>query len=440
MCIFPRRKPLNLLVVGAVALLVIVAVLIYYFGDSLIPVERRTGQIPHEAYVWQRRWDTPVSEALERASARVCGFTALAAEVSFKGGRADQVVRVRLDYDSLKATERPVGLALRIGPYSGPFDQGSDVAKLLGEIAGSVVGEARRAGLEPAELQIDFDCAESKLSGYQRWVEVFGKEIRPVPVVITALPSWLKRRAFRHLARASDGFVLQVHSLERPKGPDAAITLCDSAAALRWVEKAAPIDVAFRVALPTYGYIVAFDKKGEYIGISAEGPSRAWGEGTTLRALRSDATAMAKLVQSWQDDRPANMEGIIWYRLPVETDRLNWKWVTLASVMDGRTPIGAPKALIEYPEPELAELVLLNDGEADLSPRICIDIECDRDELLAGDGLRGFSLEETGPAQIRLEYKGTDPLSMIAPGEQWKVGWLRFKKFARIRCVVTMLE
>jgi hypothetical protein len=43
----------------------------------------------------------------------------------------------------------------------------------------------------PRELQIDFDCAESKLDGYQVWVEAIKYKISPVPVTITALPSWL---------------------------------------------------------------------------------------------------------------------------------------------------------------------------------------------------------------------------------------------------------
>jgi len=443
MGISPRKKPVNLLIIAAVALVAIVAALIYFFGDSLIPVERRNDKILHEAYVWQRQWDATVAEALDGAASQMAGFTALAAEVSFKSGAVDKVVRVRLDYDALKSTGKPVGLALRIGSYRGPFDEESEATRLLAELAGSVVAEAREAGLKPVELQIDYDCAESKLRGYQKWVEVLAREIRPVPVVITALPSWLKRRAFTHLARACDGFVLQVHSLERPKGPNEAITLCDSAAAVRWVEKAARTGVRFRVALPTYGYVVAFDEEGEYVGISAEGPSRNWGEGTVLRIVRSDPAAMAKLVSAWENGRPADMQGIIWYRLPVATDRLNWKPVTLQAVMDKRTAYAEPSVRIEFPEEpkrELVELVLGNCGNADLSPRIRIDIECDRGRLLACDGLRGFTLSEAGPSGMCLEYRETEPLAALAPGERWKVGWLRFKESTPISVNASILE
>jgi hypothetical protein len=436
----PRRKPVNLLKIGAVSLSVITAGLFYYGYHRFKPVARQAGQIPHEAYVWQRHWDQAVAGAIKGASSDISGFTALGAEVSFKKGTLDQVVRVELDYEALKATGRPVGLALRIGPYSGAYDGQGEVTKLLAGIAGSLVADACGAGLEPAELQIDFDCAESKLSGYRTWVQVLRREIQPVPVVITALPSWLKCRAFKDLTQVSDGFVLQVHSLERPKGPDAPITLCDSTSALRWVERAARFGVPFRVALPTYGYIVAFDNEGSFIGLAAEGPSQAWGKDATLRAVRSDPIAMAGLVRKWQDSRPANMKGIIWYRLPVETDQLNWKWVTLAAVMAGRAVAGTPKVMLEYPEAELAEIVLLNNGEADLSPRIRIDVECDRGKLLAADSLRGFTLQDSAADKLFLEYNQGQQLAVIAPGERWKVGWLRFKQETEVRANAAELQ
>jgi len=433
MVISRRRTSVNLLVFGGIVLFGTVGAIIYTLYDSHKPIERQSGPILHEAYVWQRQWDAALAEAVGRAAANISGFTVLGAEVSFKGGAVDQVVRVAVDYDALPAADGPIGLALRIGPYSGPFDEESDNTRLLADIAVSIVADACDAGLKPVELQIDFDCAESKLSGYRQWVEVFRREVRPVPVVVTALPSWLKRRAFARLARASDGFVLQVHSLERPKGPDAKIVLCDSKKAVGWVEKAARCGVPFRVALPTYGYIVAFDKNGGFIGLSAEGPSRAWADDVQLRAVRSDPVAMAGLVDRWQTSRPANMEGIIWYRLPVDTDRLNWKWQTLSCVMTGRAAPAEPQVVVEYPEPELAEVYLLNSGAADLSPAVRIELEFDRDKLLASDALRGFALAEENGGKILIEYAETTPLAVIAPGRRWKVAWLRFKERTEIQ-------
>jgi len=440
MRLFPENKPVKHLALVAVVGLVAVAIVLRYFCDFHTTVERQDGPFAHEVYVWQRQWGAVVSKALNQAAGQTSSFSVLAAEVSWKGGKVDREVRVAIDYGALKATERPVGIALRIGPYSGSFEKQSEATNLLTGIAGSLVADAREAGVEPVELQIDFDCAESKLNGYRKWVEAFREKISPVPVVITVLPCWLKHRAFKPLARSADGFVLQVHSLERPKGPEAPITLCDSKAVVRWVEQAGCVGAAFRVALPTYGYIVGFDQEGRFIGLSAEGPSRAWDEGTVLRTVSSEPVAMAKLVQGWQEDRPCTMQGVIWYRLPVETDSLNWKWVTLSAIMAGRIPREALKVEVEYPEPELAEIVLVNDGETDQSARVSIKIGCEQENVVAADGLRGYIVTRTDSANICLQHHGEKIFSTIRAGERWKIGWIRFTHEMEVKTHVSAIE
>jgi hypothetical protein len=440
MGLFQITRSLRYFVVGGITLSVLLAGMLNHFFDRHTTVERQKGLIPHEVYVWQRHWDPTLSAAIEQAAAQASGFSVLAAEVSWTAGRVDRVVCVPVDYSTLKATQKPVGLALRIGPYSGPFDKSNSATTLITSLAASLVTDARSAGIEPRELQIDFDCAESKLNGYCQWIRALRERIHPVPVTITVLPCWMKHKAFVGLARAADAFVLQVHSLEQPKSPESPITLCDSTAALRWVERAARIGVPFRVALPTYGYLVAFNEEGRFIGLCAEGPSQAWSEDTTVRIVRSDPIATAKLVQNLQGDRPGGMRGIIWYRLPVESDRLNWKWATLSAIMDGQIPSEKLQVDVEYPQPELAEIVLSNSGQADLSAEVDVEIECDREKLVAADSLCGFALAETGPSRIRLAYGGTTISPMIRAGERWKIAWLRFKHRTEVRPHVAVVE
>jgi hypothetical protein len=377
---------------------------------------RRSGAIPHDVYVWQRAWTEDVSSSVGRAADLAHGFAVLVAEVSWQDGRAE-AVRVRPDYQALKASGRPVGLAVRIGPYGGPFERGSEATKVVVQVARSAIEEARAAGLEPAELQVDFDCAESKLDGYREWVEALRAESGDTPVVITALPSWLRHRAFGALARAADGFVLQVHSLDPPAGPEAPMLLCDPEKARRWVEEAARVGAPFRVALPTYGNL---------IGISAEGPPRAWGPGTAARAVRADAPAMARLVRRWEHDRPARLQGVIWYRLPVEGDNLNWKWQTLAAIVAGDPLREELRAEVEHPDPELLDIVLVNEGNVDLPARGEVEVEWEKGRLVAGDGLRGWRLETAGAGGIELRRDGSAELDVLAPGERWRIGWLRF--------------
>ena len=114
------------------------------------PVPRTRGPMPQQAYVWQRVWTEPVRESVSAHGGAFSGLVALGAEVSWDKGRP-VVARV-------PAASTP-GLALRIGPHANP---GGVETAFLAELAASL--DAR------SELQIDFDCASSKLDGYRTWV------------------------------------------------------------------------------------------------------------------------------------------------------------------------------------------------------------------------------------------------------------------------------
>ncbi len=426
----PRRKVCALasVAVGLTALAIAVRLVAVATPRSV------SGPLVQGTYVWQRQWGEPVTAALARAAGSTQGFTALAAEVSWRGGRA-RVARVHPDYAALKATRRPVGLALRLGVCPGPFDARAEPARLIAALAGELIREARAGGLEPAELQVDFDSAASQLRGYREWVRALRAATGSVPLTVTALPNWLREPAFAALARATDGYVLQVHSLEPPRGPEATMSLCSPEAARRWVEQAGRIGVPFRVALPTYSYLVAFDAQGEVVGVSAEGPSPAWGERVTLRVVRADAAAMAQLVQGWQRARPAAMQGLLWYRLPVAGDRLNWQWATLAAVMTGTVPLAEPRLEVTYPEPELAEITLANAGLADLPPPARVQVVWGSGEVLGADGLRGYRPRQTSATGLQLDQEG-EP-GVLSPGERWQIGWLRFRRETEVHAHVT---
>ena len=398
---------------------------------------RKSGPFPHELYVWQRQWTEGVESAVARSAPETAGFTVLAAEVSFPSG-APRVAHVQVDWSALKASGRPVGLALRIGPWAGSFEREGDVSRGLASLARSLVSNAREAGVEPVELQVDFDCAESRLDGYRSWVQSLREAVRPVPLAVTVLPCWMNRSGFAPLVRSADGFVLQVHSLARPAGPEAPIVLCDAAAARKWVEVAASAGVPFRVALPTYGYLVGFDSDGRYLGVSAEGPSVSWPAGATLRAARADAASLARLISDWRADRPAAMRGVVWYRMPVDGDRLNWSWPTLAAVMSGRIPKAALAVEVSQPQPGLAEVALVNRGDADATSFERVRVEWRQDRLLAADGLKGYAVDSFGTGWCLFARAGGN-VSALSPGERRTIGWLRFDQQTEVRASVASI-
>ncbi len=427
-----RRAGIILILPAAVGVIVLLTGL--WLGGR-----RVGGAMPQEAYVWQRAWTDAVKEAVREHGRRFSRLVVLGAEVSW-GPDRPQVARAGIDYETLRRTGRPVGVALRVGPYRGRFADDDAPAGLLANVAAGLVRDARTGGVQPAELQIDFDCAESRLSGYRLWVRAVKARIAPVPVTVTALPCWLERRAFKALAAEADGFVLQVHSLKPPPGPEEAMTLCDPAAAREAVERAARLNRPFRVALPTYGYVAAFGPGGKFLGLSAEGPSMRWPEGARLRAVRADPARMAALVRGWTLTRPEPLRGICWYRLPTREDTLNWRWPTLAAVMAGRAPRPDLRAEARRPQPGLIEIDLRNAGSGEASLAVVVIVRFPGGKLIARDAVGGFECVEAGPAELRFRPVGGAGLAPLGPGERKVIGWLRLGSDREVQIDVSPLD
>lgn len=400
------------------------------------PGRRSTGPLRHEAYIWQRAWSQPVRDAVTRRGTNFLSLSILKAEISWKD-KQPQMARVAVAYESLVEAKRPVGLALRIGPYAGPFATNDLIGRYVIETAVALVAEARTNRIELVELQIDFDCAEAKLDGYRVWVEAIQRRVAPLPVTITALPSWLNSRAFKRLAVVATNYVLQVHSVERPKSFTAPFTLCDPAAASRAVERAGRIGVPFRVALPTYGYLLAFDAAGKFLGLAAEGPRPNWPTNAQIREVSSNPLELAALVQGWRHNRPATLNGVIWYRLPVSGDRFNWRWPTLGAIVESRVPQEKFRVDTRRVEAGLVEISLVNEGELDISSRLAVEVYWSKARLVAGDALKDFELADRSASAARFQTRSQP--CRIRVGESFVLGWLRFDQDCEVRCELKKL-
>ncbi|MFO1514419.1 MAG: DUF3142 domain-containing protein [Verrucomicrobiota bacterium] len=392
---------------------------------------RMSGLLRQEVYVWQRAWSQPVRDAVSQRATNFSALAVLKAEVSWLDKRP-QVARVALDYQTFSDVQRPIGIALRIGPYAGPFKADDPIGSFIADLCASLVAEARTNQLQLSELQIDFDCAESKLDGYRVWVEMIQRRLSPLPVTITALPSWLDSRAFQRLATVATNYVLQVHSVERPKSFASPFTLCDPRAASRAVERAGRMGVPFRVALPTYGYLLAFDPAGKFLGLSAEGPRPNWPTNAVIREVSSNPMELAGLVQSWTHSRPAAMRGVIWYRLPTIVDNFNWRWPTLGAMLETRVPREVLRVNSRRVESRLVEISLANEGELDISSRLAVEVRWSKARLMAGDALRDFELADSSTSAARFQTRSQP--SRIRAGESLVLGWLRFDQDCEVRC------
>jgi hypothetical protein len=347
----------------------------------------------------------------------VTGLAFLGAEIDFDSSGNASVAWPNWDAHALKLSGRPVSVVLRVGA----FLANDQSIPLIRRTAAELLQRLYASGIPPQELQIDYDCPQFSLRGYCVLLSQLRAELAPLPVRPTVLPSWLSEPDFVTLAKQSGAYVLQVHATQKPRIDAAETALCETDDARKWVEKAARIGVPFRVALPTYTYLVAFSPSGALLGIEAEGARRAWPPGTVLRAFRPDPARVAALIRDWIKDRPAKLVGLLWYRLPVSTDTLNWHWSTLAAVIQGRPPL--PKLQLEQSGASPTDLVLVNSGEADaaLPARI---VATSASSIAAADGIGGYHAE-TSPTRTLFLRDEQAAIDRIPPGGRRAIGWLR---------------
>ncbi len=421
------------LVWAAVVLIAVVAALLFWFPE---PVQRASGPLRHEAYIWQRAWTPEMKDRILDAVPPLRGLVVLVAEVSWSAGQP-RVAEAALDYAALRACNGPVGLAVRINAYSGPFDQAAEATRLVADVAATAIRNARASGLSVDELQLDFDCPQSKLGGYRVWMEAVRRRIGDLPLAITVLPSWLDSPQFAPLVRTAGAFVLQVHALQGPQSLQDIPPLCDPQRSRRWVERAAEVGVPFRVALPTYSYLLAFDATGAYLGASAETPSRTWPAGTQFRLLSADAKVAAALVQQWTEDRPLLLTGILWYRLPIEADRFNWQWKTLHAIINGRSPRADLGVETRQVEQGLIEVDMHNAGDADAHVDVSVSLRWDGARPVACDALGEFDGDDLIGNQWTLRPRADALPTVLRPGERKMIAWMRFDTNREVRAYVT---
>jgi hypothetical protein len=437
-----RRVSLNLAVIGLA--IAAVVVLMKPPGDGVMRASPRGEaatrvSLGQEAYVWQRRWTAGVAEAVRGADRRLGRLVVLGAEVSFDGGRP-RVARAEVDYAALAACGRPVGVAVRIGPYRGAYAADDGVGRLLGDVVAGVVSDARAHGVEPVEVQVDFDAAASKLDGYRTWVAALRRRVAPTPLTITALPSWMDAPGFASLIAACEGLVLPVHSVERPASADAEMTLCDPEKAKVWVGRAAGFGVPFRVALPTYSYMAAFGPGGKLLGLSAEGLEPRWPAAARVRTLTSDAPALARLVRQWSEERPAHLTGVIWYRLPTGEDRLNWRPITLSTILAGKTPAAELRVVSERTPEGAIGVFLTNAGTADAA-LAGVTVELDwagAGRRVASDTTAGFTSLDSDDSHFTLVPTAGMAERWLAAGDTIALGWIRLTEDKEVRGHVTI--
>jgi hypothetical protein len=388
-----------------------------------------TGPLTQRGYLWQRAWSPAVMVAVQEAGKHMDGIVIIGAEILWNGS-TPETIRANLDWPTLKNAGKPIALALRVAPYPGPFSKDDSTIKYIAAVAKSLLTSATAHGLTVSEFQLDFDCAQKKLSGYSLWVEAVRTAVRPTRFVITTLPAWLNEPAFVPLVRLADSYVLQVHSVPISSGTGQSFLL-DTDLARQWIKTAATLGIPFSVALPTYRCLAGYDATGKLLGVAMDSVDLAWPPGTRTIEFSTNSDATATLVKEWLSARPAELKEVIWYRIPVATDQRNWRWPTLTAIMAGRKPIHSLQAVQRGDNP--VDLSIKNMGEADKQIDAKLTVTWTGASIVASDALPGWTVAASREHAVFTRVEKI-PLE-LPPGGERSIGWLRFDRIANATCL-----
>ena len=326
--------------------------------------------LEHEAYLWQRAWTGAVSASAAAATPAVGGLRVLTAEV----GRDGAVAWPDVDARALVDGGRAVTAVIRIDGSRPP--EGHGLAPVLAKVAAW-----QAAGVEVAGIEIDHDCATAALPDYARWLAAT-RPPAPWRWSITALPAWTSSPAWIDVAAAVDELVVQVHAVRAPR-------LFERTEARRWLEDvAARVPAAhLRVALPTYQVVVAGQR------------------------LAADPHQVAALVRDLERRPIANLDGVVWFRLPIADDPASWSAPTLDAVISGAPLIAKVEARLIARGPDQYDIALVNTGTLDGAwPAIDLD-----GALTAADLIAGYTAADA--------RHWTPPRRALAAGTETVVGW-----------------
>lgn len=382
------------------ALFLILAVAI-----ALCACRRAAEPLRHEAYVWQRLWTADVAAAMTNAGTTFSAYRVLAAE----SNRSGALVAIVPDLAALAAGAWPVTAVVRVNGSDPPPDAAALIAR-----SEAIVREWRAAGVHLAGIEIDHDCATSRLAEYAGVLAALRAALpRDLTLSITALPAWLDSPALPALLAAADESVLQVRAVQSPSAG-----LFDSAAARRWIAAyAAKSTRPFHVALPAYGVRAPFDANGRAAAVEGEAPRDL--EAGDVPVLRVAPDQVAQVVRVLERDRPAALAGIVWFRLPLADDRRAWSLTTLRAVIAGESLRPVVKVTFDAAENGAHDLVLANVGDVDAHAPARIVVAAYG--CSAGDALEGYRLERMGDDW---RFVATAD-NMVRAGHERRVGWLR---------------
>ncbi|WON79028.1 DUF3142 domain-containing protein [Serratia sp. UGAL515B_01] len=355
-----------------------------------------------QVYLWQRVWTPEHATALAASHDLFSTLRVLGLQVHpHDGFRVIPVNRGLLQQDS-----RPLWLVVRLDGQLQHLN-----ASVIHQQLMRLLLRWQTAGLTVIGIEIDHDAATAQLPEYQQFLRQLRQQLpASLQLGITVLPTWLTSPVLPRVLQQVDSSVLQVHAVLSPKQG-----LFDGPLALRWISQFARISPhPFRVALPAYGMgLVGFDTQGALV--ESETPLRVAGYAQELTVAPQQ---IASFLQQLALLNPRHFRGIVWFRLPLDSDRRAWSIATLRAVIN-RQPLATQWQVEFLPQQNgLYDLNIQNSGPIDAPlPK---EIRIKANGCLAADAVGNYQLATTSeqPRFIRIRS------DQLRSGQSRPLGWL----------------
>jgi hypothetical protein len=388
-------------------------------GSDLKNLERESS-----AYLWRESYDEGVRRTLCQAAKDFDCINFLAAKISFdEASKKPRLKMTGVNASYFQNLDVRLAASVRI---EGLLADSKTYRSLAPEIAGlvaSAVSEVISKGIGISEIQIDYDCPESKIADYALWMSSIRSALpENLKLSFTALPSQMNARGFSKLAANADSFTLQVHHFAERSG---AYSIFDSQASLQAARKASKFKRPFNVALPTYSHIAIFDRQsGRLKRAYSENFSGGVNHDTEIgRFVNSDPSEVSALAIALKASDLKNCTGVIFYRIPCSDELTNWAYDTLIKVKSGEKVFTQISVSVVENGKGLFEVFITNGGTAAAYPPFEFRIE--EKEPAFMDSAKGFSAKRDG---IHLVFSAPEEsIIKLTPGAKLKIGCFRKK-------------
>lgn len=290
----------------------------------ILPILLSSTGFAHDFYVWQRHWDEKVDSAVRsELNTGSHGLYVLGGEIEYEGGRPV--------WKHVAVPTELWGNARVTAVFRLPV-------KALENPAQSAQLVVRRSEkLAVRRIQLDVDVPERLLEKYAELVAALRSDAtwKFDFVGATFLPCHLDHRELAKVLALVDEPVIQLHGIDAPKRRQEPWSLMKRKPSLSALKKSKRLDPRFKMALPTYAYVLFFNNDGTFRRLYAEGlGDDEQLHGTAIREIAAPDLALLNEIITSEDAL-----SVIWFRLPVlGLDRWTLEKETVLALERGELP------------------------------------------------------------------------------------------------------